>query len=187
MNAKCISSGILSRLLGFRRDRRGVAAVEFALVLPLMLTIYMGGVEFGDGYAVDTRVTDVAHSVADLTTQYIQIDNADMSSILNASSVLVSPYSSANITVTVSEVTIDSSGNATITWSDSLNGTARSVGSKITLPTSLQTMKSTSMILGEVTYAYTPAIGYVLTGTINMADSFYMLPRLANSVTRINS
>jgi hypothetical protein len=34
---------------------------------------------------------------------------------------------------------------------------------------------------------YTPALGYVMTGTITMSDSFYMMPRLANSVTRSNS
>jgi len=88
--------------------------------------------------------------------------------------------------VTLSEVTTDNNGNGTITWSDSLNGTARTVGSAITLPTSLK-IKNISLILGEVSYNYTPALGYTITGTITMSDSFYMLPRLSNSVTRVNS
>ena len=186
MTAYRTQTGIPSRLRRFRSDRGGVAAVEFALILPVMLTIYLGGVEVGDGYAIDTRVTLVARSVTDLATQYITIDNQDMSNILGASTEIVAPYASANITVTVSEVTTDSSGNGTVTWSNSLNGTARVVGSKITLPASLQT-PNISVILGEVTYAYTPALGYVVTGTITMSDSFYMMPRLANSVTRVNS
>jgi Flp pilus assembly protein TadG len=186
MTACRTQTGILSRLRRFRSDRGGVAAVEFALILPFMLTIYLGGVEVGDGYAIDTRVTLVAHSVTDLATQYVTIDNQDMSSILGASASILAPYAAANITVTVSEVTTDSSGNGTVTWSDSLNGTARAVGSKVTLPASLQT-PNISVVLGEVTYAYTPALGYVITGTIPMSDSFYMMPRLANSVTRVNS
>jgi Flp pilus assembly protein TadG len=177
--------GILSRLRRFRRDRRGVAAVEFALILPVMLTIYLGGVEVGDGFAIDTRVTLVTRSVTDLATQYITINNQDMSNILGASTSVVAPYAAANITVTLSEVT-NNSGAWTVTWSDSLNGTARTVGSAITLPTSLQTVTG-SLILGEVTYKYTPALGYVMTGTITMSDSFYMMPRLSNSVTRSNS
>ena len=177
---------ILSRLSGFRTDRRGMVAVEFALLLPVMLAVYLGGVEIGDGFAIDTRVTLVARSVTDLATQYVTIDNQDASNILGASTAIIAPYAAANIVVTVSEVTTDSSGNGTITWSDSLNGTARTVGSAITLPASLKTA-NISIILGEVTYNYTPALGYAVTGTITMLDSFYMMPRLVNSVTRVNS
>jgi Flp pilus assembly protein TadG len=186
LTALLARTGFLSRLRKFRSDRGGVAAVEFSLILPVMLTIYLGGVEVGDGFAVDTRVTLVARSVTDLATQYVTIDNQDMSNILGASTEIVAPYSAANITVTVSEITTDSSGNGTVTWSDSLNGTARTVGSKVTLPASLKTA-NISIILGEVSYNYTPALGYVLTGTITMSDSFYMMPRLVNSVTRSNS
>lgn len=186
MTAYRTQTGILSRLRRFRSDRGGVAAVEFSLILPVMLTIYLGGIEVGDGFAIDTRVTLVTRSVTDLATQYVTIDNQDMSNILGASTSIVAPYAAANITVTVSEVTTDSSGNGTVTWSDSLNGTARVVGSAITLPSSLK-IKNISLIFGEVSYRYTPALGYVMTGTITMSDSFYMMPRLSNSVTRVNS
>ena len=186
MTAYNILISIISRLRTLHGDRRGVAAVEFSLILPIMLTIYLGGVEIGDGFAIDTRVTLVARSVTDLATQYVTIDNQDMSNILGASTTILAPYAAANIIVTVSEITTDSSGNGTVTWSDSLNGTARTVGTKITLPTSLKTA-NISIIFGEVSYNYTPALGYTITGTITMSDSFYMMPRLVNSVTRSNS
>ncbi len=178
--------GILSSLRKFVSNRGGVAAVEFSLILPMMLAIYLGGVEVGDGFAIDTRVTLVTHSVTDLATQFVTIDNQDMSTILNASSAIITPYSASNIAVTISEITTDSNGRGTVTWSDSLNGTARVVGSVVALPISLQ-IKNISLILGEVSYSYTPALGYVMTGTITMSDSFYMLPRLSNSITRVNS
>jgi len=186
MTAERARRDILSRLRKFRSDCRGVSAVEFAFILPVMLSLYLGGVEVGDGFAIDTRVTLVARSLTDLATQYVTIDNQDMSNILNASATIIAPYASANITATVSEVTTDNNGNGTITWSDSLNGTARTVGSAITLPASLK-IPNTTIILGEVSYNYNPALGYAITGTIKMSDSFYMLPRLSNSVTRVNS
>jgi Flp pilus assembly protein TadG len=179
-------TSIGSLLRRFCRERAGVAAVEFSLILPVMLALYVGGVEIGDGFAIDTRVTLIARSVTDLTTQYITIDNQDMSSILGASTAIAAPYAAANVTVTVSEITTDNNGNGTVTWSDSLNGTARVVGSSVTLPTSLK-IKNISLIFGEVSYAYTPALGYAITGTMTMSDTFYMFPRLANSVTRVNS
>jgi Flp pilus assembly protein TadG len=186
LNVKAKSCAIPSCWRIFRGDHRGVAAIEFALILPIMLTIYIGGTELGDGFAIDIKVTEVAHSVADIASQYVTIDNSDMSNILGASAAIIAPYSSANIVVTVSEVTTDSNGKATVTWSDTLNGTARPVGQKITLPTSLQT-PNISLILGEVSYGYTPNMGYTLTGTITLSDSYYLYPRLSNSVTRVNS
>jgi Flp pilus assembly protein TadG len=154
-----------------------------------MLTIYLGGIEVGDGFAINGRVTDVAHSVADLASQYVTIDSQDMTNILGASTQIIAPYATTGIIVSVSEVTTPAqSSTATVTWSASLNGTARAQGSPIILPASLQTLAAasltpTKLILGEVSYPYTPSIGYVLTSTITMSDSFYLMPRLSDCIT----
>ncbi|HML08750.1 MAG TPA: TadE/TadG family type IV pilus assembly protein [Xanthobacteraceae bacterium] len=170
-----------SRLRRFARDRSGVTAVEFAIVVPFMLLAYIGGNELGNGLAIKYRVTLAARTVTDLASQYVSIDGATMSSILNASSSVIAPYSSANMVVTVSEITTDANGQGTVTWSDSLNGTPRTVGSSVTLPTALQT-PSISLIWGEVTYPYQPVGGYFLTGTINFYQSTYFYPRLSSSI-----
>jgi Flp pilus assembly protein TadG len=174
--------GFRSHLRSFARDREAVAAVEFAIILPFMLLMYIGSVELGDGLAIDFKVTETARSVTDLTSQYVSVDTATMSSILGASSTVVAPYPSSNMVVTVSEVTTNSQGQGTITWSCSLNGTPHTVGQSLTLPTKLQT-PSISLIWGEVTYPYTPSIGYVVTGTITMYQSTYFYPRMSNTVT----
>ncbi len=165
----------------FARRAEGVAAVEFAIVLPFMLLMYIGSVEVGDGLAIQFKVTETARTVTDLASQYVSIDTTDMSGILAASSTIVAPYPAANMAMTVSEVTTNGSGQGTITWSCSLNGTAHAVGSSVTLPASLQTA-NISVIWGEVTYPYTPQLGYVISGTINLYESTYFYPRLVNSV-----
>jgi Flp pilus assembly protein TadG len=170
----------------FAGDREGVSAIEFALILPLMLTLYIGSAELGNGYSIQFKAALVARTVTDLASQYVSIDNSVMSAILGASSSVISPYSSSNMVVTLSEITTDSSGNGTVTWSDSLNGTARTVGSAITLPTNLKTANIT-ILFGEVTYPYTPSIGYAITGTINIYESQYFYPRLSKTISRVNS
>lgn len=175
-----------SYLRRFARDREGVSAVEFALVLPVMLSMYIGGAELGDGLSVQFKSSLAARTVTDLASQYISIDNATMSSILNAGSAVMAPYAAGNMVVTLSEITTNSSGQGTVTWSDSLNGTARTVGSSVTLPTNLQT-KNITILFGEVTYPYTPSMGYVLTGTINIYESTYFYPRLSTTIARVNS
>ena len=58
-----------ARVAGLARDRRGLAAVEFALIVPLMLVLFFGTLEFSSGVAVDRKVTLVARTLSDLTTQ----------------------------------------------------------------------------------------------------------------------
>ena len=171
-----------SRLGRFARHSDGVSAVEFALVLPLMLLMYIGSVELDDGLALQFKVTETARTVSDLASQYVAIQASDMSNILGAASTVVAPFPAANMAVTVSEVTTDANGQGTVTWSCSLNGTGRTIGSAVTLPANLQTA-NISLILGEVTYPYTPQLGYVITGTVNIHENTYFFPRMVNSVT----
>ena len=176
----------LTCLRDFARARSGLAAVEFAAILPFMLTAYLGGIELGDGVAINRKVAVTTRAVADLASRYTTIKNADMASILGASSSVIAPYDAGQLAVTVSQVSVDSNGNASISWSDTLNGTARAVNSPITLPGGLATPNS-SYILGEVKYNYTPVLGYVLTGTLNFSNQIFMSPRESASVTRVNS
>jgi Flp pilus assembly protein TadG len=180
------SADLLSRLRAFARAERGMAAVEFAAILPFMLTAYLGGVEVSTGVALDRKVAITTRAVADLASRYTTIKNADMSTILGATSAIIQPYASAPLAVTVSQVSVDANGNATVAWSDSLNGTARAVGSPVTLPGTLAT-PNTSYVWGEVRYVYTPTLGYVVTGSWNLANQIFMSPRESASITRINS
>jgi len=177
---------VVSRLSDFIRRNDGVSAVEFAIVLPFMVLLYVGGVEAGEALAIDYKTTITARAVADLATQYVSISNSTMATILGASSRIIAPYPSSTIVVTVSEVSIDANGRATISWSDSLNGTARPVGQAVTLPTAVRTA-NTSLIWGEVTYSYSPQIGRVLTGTWPIYENIFLYPRLSSSISRINS
>jgi Flp pilus assembly protein TadG len=177
----------LSQLVArFAQDKRGVSAVEFAMLLPLMITLYLGSVEVSQGIGIDRKVTLTTRTVADLASQVSSINNADMTNMLNASAAVIAPYDTSKLKVTVSAVTVDSNGVAKVAWSDTLNGTKRAVGSTVTLPTALN-VANTTLIWSEVSYSYKPAIGYVITGTLNLADQIYMRPRLSDTVTRINS
>jgi Flp pilus assembly protein TadG len=175
----------LSRhLRGLIRDQRGVSAVEFAMLLPLMITLYLGAVEISQGIGIDRKVTLTTRTVADLASQVSSINNADMTNLLNASAAVIVPYDTTKLKVTVSEITIDSNGTAKIVWSDTLNGTKRTVGSTVTLPAALN-VASTSLIWSEVSYSFKPTIGYVVTGTLNLTDQIYMRPRISDTVSRV--
>jgi Flp pilus assembly protein TadG len=174
---------IVKRLARFNRDERGVAAVEIALLLPLMVTLYFGVVQLSQAVSAKSNVTLTARTIADLVSRVASINDSDMTNALNAAAAVMAPFPVTNLKVTVSSVTIDANGKATIAWSDTLNGSARAVGSVVTLPTALD-VANTSLIWAEVQYAYTPAIGYVITGTMALKDQMYMGPRVSSSVAR---
>jgi Flp pilus assembly protein TadG len=179
-------AGIVTRLRAFGRERRGIAALEFAVLLPLFLILYLGTFEVGQAIAIKLNNGLAARTVADLASQYTNIYNADMTNVLGASTTVMAPYPTQPFSVTVSQVTVDATGNATVAWSDSLNGTARAVGQSVTLPAGMNTPNS-SLIWGETQYVYTPGLGYVLTGSVTLSNQIFMSPRNAPSVLRTNS
>ena len=169
-------TGIAKTIARFAGERRGVSAVEFAMLLPLMMTLYLGSVEASQGIATQRKVTLVAHALADLTSQYTDITNADMSNILAAGPAIVVPYSATSLQEVVSEVSINAQGQASVVWSDSLGGTALTIGQVVTIPASLA-VPNTYLVLAQVQYSYKPTYGYVMTGTLTLSDESYVLPR----------
>ena len=124
-----------------------------------------------------------AHTLADLATQYTDIANVDMTNILNAASAIMAPYPVSGLQAVVSELSVDAQGVATVVWSDTLNGTARSAGQVVTVPSALA-VPNTYLVLAEVQYNYDPTYGYVLTGNVTLSDQMVMRPRQSTAIAR---
>ncbi len=184
-------AGLSFRVQGLWTDAKAVAATEFAIVLPLMLLLYLGGIELGNGLAINVKVSETSHSVADMISQNTQVTATQMQAILQASSSIMAPYPVTDsngplITVTVSEVSTDANGNATVQWSQSTNSTAaRPVGQPMTLSAftsnTTPTNANISLILGEVSYTYKPNLGSGVVGNVTLSDSYYLFPRCSTN------
>jgi Flp pilus assembly protein TadG len=179
-------TSLSSRVRELWTDTKAVAATEFAIVVPFMLLLYLGGVELGNGLAINVKVTTTAHSIADMVSQNTQVSTAQLQTMLSNSAQIMSPYP-RTATITVTGVSTDSNGNAKVQWSQSYNGSSfgngRSVGSTMTLPTSLtgSANYNLSFVLGEVSYVYTPNLGIPITGSVSLVDSFYVFPRCSTN------
>ena len=160
----------------FRRDERAVSAVEFALLAPMMIGLYLGGVEISEGISVDRKVTLAAGAVANLAAQTSTISVSQMTDVLDATTTIMAPYSTSPMKITVSCINIDANKLATVKWSVTRNGTIKS--GNVTLPSALQ-VANTQLLFGEVSYSYTPTIGHVIKSAINLSDTMYMAPRIS--------
>jgi Flp pilus assembly protein TadG len=165
----------------FVEDRSGIAATEFAVIVPVMLVMFFGMVEFSSGVAVDRKVTLMARTLSDLTSQSVSVSNADLTNFFAASTVIMTPYSSAPTNSTITELWIDPSTlKARVQWSQ---GTApRATSSTVAIPLALA-VGDTYLIFSEVSYLYKPAIGYVMAKAgVNLSDVAYTRPRQSTCV-----
>ena len=180
-----------SRLWRFWHDRRAVAAVEFALLLPCMLILYIGGNEVGQSIAIYRKVAQVAYTLGDLVTQEpATMPYADLTNIFAAASTVMLPYNVSGAKIVVSGVTFNGTSYK-VAWSEAQNGTAWSIGSAppatVTIPTTLVT-NGQQLVVAVVTYTYTSAFTSVMTNiwgsnSITLGDTVYLRPRLANTIT----
>ena len=169
----------------FFASTRGVAAIEFSFLFPVLLILLLAGIDGGRAVAISMKVRSAAYAVDAMANQYSSIDDNNMTSILQATSKVLAPYPNGPVAVTLTQIKIAAGGAATVSWSDTLNGTAHSPGS-ITIPPQLALTGAPNnacanypcyVLLGEVTYTYTPMFGNFITGPINLADKVYVTPR----------
>ena len=173
-----LKTSMLGWISRFARDRRGVSAVEFAFVAPVMIGLYLGCVEVSDGVAADRKVSLIAGALANLSAQVATISTAEMTNILDASSAIIAPYAAGKLKMTVTCLSIDATKTAHVKWSVTRNGAVES--GTLTIPPALTVASSYPiyLIYSEVSYAYTPIVGYTITGTLTLSDQMYMAPRI---------
>jgi Flp pilus assembly protein TadG len=172
---QAMTSSMPRAIRRFGRDRRGVSAVEFAFIAPVMIGLYLGCAEISDGVGADRKVSLTAAALSNLTSQATTISTVDMGNIFDASSSIIAPYSAANLKMSVTCLKIDANKNVTVKWSATRNGSAKS--GTMNIPTALA-VPNTQLIYSEVTYAYTPIVGYTISGTLTLSDHMYMSPRI---------
>ena len=137
------TEGFLARLRRFATDRRGVGAVEFALITPLLLSLYITSFEITIGLSVAKRVTRSASTIADLVTRETSVDKTMLGTMKDVTNSLFAPYVTNNLKIRITGVQLDASKNPTVAWSwDQDNGKPYAVGSAVDVPTDMRTASS---------------------------------------------
>jgi Flp pilus assembly protein TadG len=168
-------------LRALRSDRRGNAMIEFAVAAPVMILLYVGGYTLSDVIACNRKVTITARTIADLTTRYSSVTESDVQNILNVSTQVLTPYSAGNAAAGVAELQVTDATHAKVIWTRPVSDTSLVVNSSVVIPTSMAAV-GTYMIMGRVTYTYTPNVKFTNTGTMKLADTILMLPRVSDQV-----
>jgi Flp pilus assembly protein TadG len=161
---------IEGRVSAFVRETKGVAAIEFALILPLMVLTYFGMVVVTTGLSVDRKLTLVARGLADLTSRKSSISDAERDEIFALASEMMQPYGGSQVRMRLSSIVVRQKAGTTdpsqvegrVCWTETPAGRVPksenlSAGQTITVPAGFNTA-NTSYILARVEYDYVPFI-----------------------------
>lgn len=175
-------------------DRRGASAVEFSLLLPVLVTLYLGGIGLSQVISIDRKVTALARALGDLVAKSDAVNTVELASYGGLSPVVLAPAPAKGAVMTTVAVWTDENLNSTVDWSYRSFGEGAAVGSDplpskgaaYSLPNGLAS-KSSQTIVTIVDYPYAPGFGAGLTGTIEMNETLYLKPRNGKCVKNTDS
>lgn len=174
---KKIKSGVHA----FLENNRGVAAVEFALILPVMIAIYIGTVEVTLLLSMDRKASHTASVVGDLVTQYDAMDQATMDDIVQATRQVMGTDNVRDMKITVQSYYKDSGGRVEERGSVSVNG---GVAGNYNIGGLNQRVfaRDSGIVIARIEYSYKSPTGIFLQGTRKLEETFILKPRRTNYI-----
>lgn len=167
-------------------DKRGVAAVEFALIAPIMILLYMGIVEVTLAMMANRRAGHTAAVVGDLVAQSGQMNTAQMNDIFEVGDALMKPFPSTGLKMRITSVKANAQGAPKVVWSRGSGMTGLSGGADATGVPSNLLAAGESVVMAEVTYTWTSPLGQTLTDAMAFNQKFFLRPRKAVEVTWVS-
>ena len=178
----------------FIRENRGIAAVEFALSLPLLLLMFLGGYEYARYMLIHVKMENIAFTISDIITQQTAVTTSQLDGFMTAASQIMEPYdfAGANGGVFVSSISKAVGETQKVAWQYKYNtaivgheriSAVGAIGDDAVLPGELLLNDGEMVMVAEVYYDYSPTFfGYMLDNSTVYRSSIFK-PRLGSLTT----
>lgn len=186
--ARRVSQRLIHAFRRFSADESGMGAVEFALLMPLLIFVYLVSFELTIGLSVNKKVTNAASAVADLVTRQTNVDKTYLASMDDVAQAIFVPYGASGLSLKITGIKIDSSSKATVAWSWANDGTTPyAAGNAITVPSSMLSA-DTFLVHSELTIPhellmYLPNMSGSEIKSIMLGKDFYYRQRVGTEIT----
>jgi Flp pilus assembly protein TadG len=180
------------RSRNLQHDQYGLAAVEFALILPIMLLLFLGSFETTNLVLAYMKLEASAETAADLVAQTrvnTVLQSTDFTNVTNAAKQVLSPLQTSGTLLKIAFASVTyNTGSAVIDWQTEVNSATPITTATIPNNVSLanlgnQTNGSTdSVIIATLTYSYSSPFTYVLSSSYTLTESAFNRPRYMNCV-----
>lgn len=158
-------------------DRRGSAAVEFALIIPVAMLLYYGMVETTQALLAGRRMSVVATAVGDLTAQATQLKTAQIDDIFNISTAALKPFPVENLGIRIVSIETTADGVPQIKWQKQRGA----FPSEVDLST-VENTPSIAVIRAETIYTYQTPFGQIFPNAFVFRKQMDMRPRSGAAV-----
>ncbi|WP_310618715.1 TadE/TadG family type IV pilus assembly protein [Flexibacterium corallicola] len=182
----------------FKRDIQGAVAVEFAIVVPILLLLIMAGTEFSILLTHDRKVTQVSNTVADLVAREENVTQS-LSDIFDSAALIMEPFSDDALTLELGVVSFDASGASQVVWSWSKSAEGgggepwpkNGAPTDITIPSAMQ-ISGSYLVIAKADYTYSPLFTSFFKdifsqATLDLADVYFLRSRQVDCVEYINN
>lgn len=172
------------RLRRFSAAKKGLAALEFAIIAPMMIFLLFGSVDLIDVLGANKRAQNAAASIADVVARDTEVSNAEIAGLWEALDILMFPNAGQSMQMRVTSVRIVNSSTARVVWSEGRGMTPRTTNSTVSLPGAMMT-PGTSVIMTESEFPYETPLGFLIAAPTTLRHEAYRRSRLVDPIPRV--
>lgn len=172
-----------------RRDRRGVTAVEFAFLAPVVILMYFGLAEYTQAMMAERKAIRTASAIGDLIAQVETITptgTGGIDDVFAISSTIMSPFPTTSSVLKLCTASLTANANATVVtvdWSRNSGDTTCPVKASTYVGTPADLIAGgQSLIMARVKYEYASPVKYLLKTNPTFTKLYYLRPRKSSKV-----
>jgi Flp pilus assembly protein TadG len=179
-------------------DESGVSAIEFALIAPILIVMFMALCDLCSAVMTKLHVDRASEGTGDVVATYSEMQSQDMINMFTAASQFMQPYSATPLNIRITDIYSAQDNTNKVYWSCALNNyTSNSLwtlppydaNQTVTLSrtnapfAALATVGvgsaafNSSVIMVEINYAFSSPTNRIITATTLMSSTAYMQPR----------
>lgn len=171
------------------RDRRGVSAIEFVLIFPILVGLLAGTVDFGQALMVSRKMDQIVSTLGDMVSQKSAWTTTDLDAIMTGTATIIQPFDNTNLQIQLTVLDVATNLSTTVNWARAYHTTALAKGndSPVTIPTNIAEA-GVQLIAVKATYSLTTPFSSLLkpvTGVTSYTYSktYIMRPRVKDTIT----
>lgn len=179
---------LASALRRMRDDRSGIGGVEFALIAPLLLVVYLAAFELTLAFNTSKRASVSASTVADLVSRMDKVVKSDLEDMVDVVTAIFAPYDPDKLGLKITGVKVNGAKAATVAWSWSNSGSAPyAVGATVPVPADMLEadifLVRTELTVSHELLVYLPALSGSEIKELPIAREFYFRQRVNTDIT----
>jgi len=172
--------------------KEGSAAVEFALLAPVMVASFFGVIESCELISANRRAEKGAAALADVIARFVEVKGTDICDTFTGVESLTTPQAAGDLRARVTSINVDSQKVARVEWS-AVRGTGFTALAKNTVVTDQvperlrMASENQPLVKSEVTLVYRSRFIFFVAPTITLTHEEYRRPRLVGALPRIDT